>query len=59
MSEETKKQVKEAQKFFKEVKERSDQYQKTIPDKHLGDKFKKVGDGAGEIVKHITERTDH
>lgn len=58
MSEETKKTIKEAGEFFKKVQEGAEKY-KSVPDKQLGEKIKKVGEGAGEIVKHITERTDH
>jgi len=58
MSEETKKQVKEAGEFFKKVQEGAEKY-KSIPDKQLTEKIRKVGEGAGEVVKHITERTDH
>lgn len=58
MSEETKKTIKEAGEFFKKVQEGAEKY-KAVPDKQLGEKIKKVGEGAGEIVKHITERTDH
>jgi len=59
MSEETKKQSQEAQKFFKEVERKSEEFQKSIPDKGLGEKLRRVKEGAGEVVKHITERTDH
>jgi len=58
MSEETKKTIKEAGEFFKKVQEGAEKY-KSVPDKQLTEKIKKVGEGAGEIVKHITERTDH
>lgn len=58
MSEETKKTIKEAGEFFKKVQEGAEKY-KSVPDKQLGDKIKKVGEGASEVVKHITERTDH
>lgn len=58
MSNETKKTIKEAGEFFKKVQEGAEKY-KGVPDKQLGDKIKKVGEGAGEVVKHITERTDH
>jgi hypothetical protein len=58
MSEETKKQVQEAGEFFKKVQEGAEKY-KSVPDKQLVEKIKKVGEGAGEVVKHITERTDH
>ncbi len=61
MSEEknpVKENIKEAQEFFKKVKEGSEKYQ-GIPDKQLTEKIKKVGEGAGEIVKHIEERVDH
>ena len=58
MSEETKKTIKEAGEFFKKVQDGAEKY-KSVPDKQLGDKIKKVGEGAGEVVKHITERTDH
>lgn len=57
MSEETKKTIKEAGEFFKKVQEGAEKY-KSVPDKQLGEKIKKVGEGAGEIVKHITERTE-
>ena len=56
MSEETKKTVKEAGEFFKRVQQDAEKY-KSIPDKSLGEKIKKVQDGAGEVVKHIGERT--
>ena len=58
MSEETKKTIKEAGEFFKKVQEGAEKY-KSIPDKQLTEKIRKVGEGAGEVVKHITERTDH
>lgn len=58
MSEESKKQIQEAQKFFKQVEEGAKTYQ-NVPDKQLGEKIKKVGEGAGEVVKHIEKRTDH
>lgn len=58
MSEETKKTIKEAGEFFKKVQEGAEKY-KNVPDKQLTEKIKKVGEGAGEVVKHITERTDH
>jgi hypothetical protein len=58
MSKESKEQVKEAGEFFKKVQEGAEKF-KGIPDKQLTEKIKKVGEGAGEIVKHITERTDH
>jgi hypothetical protein len=59
MSEETKKSVQEAKEFFKKVQEGADKFQKTIPDKGLGEKLKRVKEGATEVVKHIEERTDH
>jgi hypothetical protein len=40
------------------VQEGAEKY-KSVPDKQLVEKIKKVGEGAGEIVKHITEKTDH
>ncbi len=58
MSEETKKTIKEAGEFFKKVQEGAEKY-KSVPDKQLTEKIRKVGEGAGEVVKHITERTDH
>lgn len=58
MSEETKKTVKEAQEFFKTVEEGAKTFQ-GVPDKKLAEKIKKVGDGAGEVIKHIEERTDY
>jgi hypothetical protein len=58
MSEETKKTIQEAGEFFKKVQEGAEKY-KGVPDKQLTEKIKKVGEGAGEIVKHITEKTDH
>jgi vacuolar-type H+-ATPase subunit H len=57
MSEESKKTVKEASEFFKRVSENAEKYQKAIPDKHLGEKLKRVSEGASEVVKHITERS--
>jgi len=59
MSEKSKEKVQEAQKFFKEVEKKSEEYRQAIPDKGLGEKLKKVQEGAGEVIKHITERTDH
>jgi hypothetical protein len=59
MSEETKKQSETAKEFFKKVQEGAEQFQKSIPDKQLGEKLKKVGESAGEVVKHIEQRTDH
>jgi len=56
MSEETKRTVKEAGEFFKKVQEGAEKY-KSIPDKDLGNKIKKVQEGAGEVVKHIQEKT--
>lgn len=58
MSEETKKTIKEAGEFFKKVQEGAEKY-KNVPDKQLTEKIRKVGEGAGEVIKHITERTDH
>lgn len=58
MSEESKKIVKEAKDFFKQVEQGAEKY-KAIPDKKLGDKIKKVQESAGEIVKHISDNTDH
>lgn len=56
MSEETKRTVKEAGEFFKKVQQDAERY-KSIPDKDLGTKIKKVQEGAGEVVKHIQEKT--
>jgi hypothetical protein len=56
MSQETKKQVKEAGEFFKKVQQDAEKY-KSIPDKDLGGKIQKVQEGAGEVVKHIQEKT--
>lgn len=56
MSEETKRTVKEAGEFFKKVQQDAERY-KSIPDKDLGSKIKKVQEGAGEVVKHIQEKT--
>lgn len=56
MSEETKKTIKEAGDFFKKVQQDAEKY-KSVPDKQLGEKIKRVQEGAGEVVKHITERT--
>lgn len=58
MSEETKKQIQEAGEFFKKVQEGAEQY-KSIPDKQLTEKIRKVGEGAGEIAEHIKKKTDH
>ena len=58
MSEETKKQVQEAGEFFKKVQEGAEKY-KSVPDKQLVEKIKKVGEGAGEVVEHIKKKTDH
>lgn len=58
MSAETKKTVKEAKEFFKRVKELSGDYD-SIPDAGLQQKIHKVKEGAGEVIKHIEERTDH
>ena len=57
MSEDTKRQAKEAKEFFKQVQQGAEKY-KGIPDKQLTEKIRKVGEGAGEIVKHITERSE-
>lgn len=56
MSEETKKTVKEAGEFFKKVQQDAEKY-KAVPDKQLGEKIKKVQEGAGEVVRHIQEKT--
>ncbi len=56
MSEETKKTVKEAGEFFKKVQQDAEKF-KSVPDKQLGEKIKKVQEGAGEVVKHIQEKT--
>lgn len=56
MSEQTKKTVKEAGEFFKKVQQDAEKY-KSIPDKDLGGKIQKVQEGAGEIVKHIQEKS--
>ena len=56
MSNETKKTVKEAGEFFKKVQQDAEKYT-SIPDKDLGNKIKKVQEGAGEVVKHIQEKT--
>lgn len=56
MSEQTKKTVKEAGEFFKKVQQDAEKY-KSIPDKDLGGKIQKVQEGAGEVVKHIQEKT--
>lgn len=58
MSEETKKQIQEAGEFFKKVQEGAEKYS-SVPDKQLTEKIRKVGEGAGEVVKHIEEKTDH
>jgi polyhydroxyalkanoate synthesis regulator phasin len=58
MSEGTKEQVKEAHKFFQEVSEKSKQYQKSIPDKGLSEKLRKVEQSSEEVVKHIDERSE-
>jgi hypothetical protein len=57
MSEQNKKTIKEAGEFFKKVQEGAEKY-KSVPDKQLGEKIKKIGEGASEVVKHITERTE-
>lgn len=57
MSEESKRLVKEAQQFYKEVNERSKEYQ-AIPDKKLGEKIKKVQETSEQVVKHIQERSE-
>jgi uncharacterized FlaG/YvyC family protein len=56
MSEQTKKTVKEAGEFFKKVQQDAEKY-KSIPDKDLGGKIQKVQEGAGEVVKHIQEKS--
>jgi hypothetical protein len=58
MSEQTKKTVKKAEEFFKVVEEGAKKFG-SIPDPGLQQKIKKVGEDAGEVVKHIKERTDH
>lgn len=50
-------EVKEAQQFFETVQKGATRYT-SIPDPGLQQKIKKVGESAGEVVKHIQERTD-
>jgi hypothetical protein len=57
VSEETRKSAQEATKFFKEVSEKADKFQKAIPDRQLHEKLKKVSESATEVVKHITEKS--
>ncbi len=59
MGEQTKRTVKEAKEFFKTVQEGAEEFSKAIPDKQLGEKLRRVKEEAGEVVKHIEERTDH
>ena len=56
MSQETKKQVKELGEVTKKFQQDIEKY-KSIPDKELGGKIQKVQEGAGEIVKHIQEKS--
>jgi len=56
MSEKTKKEAGDIKRYFKEVSEEADFLQKSFPDKQLGEKLKKVHEGASEIVKHIEEK---
>lgn len=58
MSEETKKTVENAKEFFKQVKEGAERFQKTIPDKRLGEKLKKVQESSQEVIKHITDNSE-
>jgi hypothetical protein len=58
MSEESKKTIKQAEEFFKTVEEGTKEFG-SIPDSGLQKKIKKVGEDAGEVIKHIKERTDH
>lgn len=50
-------EVKEAKEFFETVQRGATRYT-NIPDPGLQQKIKKVSEGAGEVVKHIQERTD-
>ncbi len=50
-------EVKEAQQFFEQVQKGATRYT-SIPDAGLQQKIKKVSEGAGEVVKHIQERTN-
>lgn len=59
MSEQTKKTVKQAEEFFKQVEQGAQEFSQSIPDIGLQKKIQKVSEGAGEVVKHIKERTDH
>ena len=59
MSQKTKKTVEEAQKFFKHVQQESERYTTAIPDKSLGEKLRKVKEGAGVVVEHIEKHKDH
>lgn len=59
MSEQTKKTVKEAKEFFKQVQDGAERYQKSIPDKKLGEKLRKVQESSQEVIKHITDNTDN
>jgi hypothetical protein len=55
MSEEAKKTVKEAQKFFEQVQEGATKYQ-SIPDSSLQQKIKKVQESAGDVSQYIKEK---
>jgi hypothetical protein len=59
MSDESKKTVKRAQEFFETVQQVGEELVKVVPDKQLSEKMRRVTKEAGEVVKHIKERTDH
>ena len=56
MSEQSKKDVKDAKEFFKQVEEGAKRFQEIIPDKKLGEKLKKVEESSKEVVQHIEEK---
>lgn len=58
MSEETKKNVQEVKKFLQDTSEKARRYQQSVPDKQLGERLRKVQQGAEEGAKYITERTE-
>ena len=57
MNSEVKRQVKEAQQFFKRVSEQSEKFSQVIPDKQLGEKLRKVSESSSEVVRHIEEKS--
>lgn len=57
MSELVKQETKYAKQYAEDVFKSAEHYQKVIPDKQLGEKLRKMGESAKEVVKHIEERS--